>query len=232
MKRTLNTSVISLTLGLAGAALLFTGCKPKQAKDVIEGDAAEKVYVAPGKYDELYMFASGGFSGQVSVYGLPSGRLLKVIPVFSQNPENGYGYSEETKPMLNTSAGFIPWDEAHHTEMSQTNGEIDGQWLFINGNNTPRIARIGLTHFKTEEILEIPNCAGNHASPFITPNSEYVVAATRFSIPIQTNPDVPISSYKENFRDTISFIKVDKTTGHIAVVMGDYTNDLCGKDIS
>lgn len=211
-----NLSWIALPL-ILGTAWTFTGCKPKQIKDIVEGDAAQKVYVAPGKYDELYMFTSGGFSGQVSVYGLPSGRLLKVIPVFSQNPENGYGYSEETKPMLNTSAGFIPWDDAHHTELSQTNGEIDGRWLFINGNNTPRIARINLVDFKTEEIIEIPNNAGNHASPFITPNSEYIVSATRFSIPIQSNPDVALASYKENFRGTISFVKVDKSTGKMSI---------------
>jgi nitrous-oxide reductase len=119
--------------------------------------------------------------------------------------------------MLNTSDGFIPWDDAHHTELSQTNGEIDGRWLFINGNNTPRIARINLVDFKTEEILEIPNCAGNHASPFVTPNSEYVVSATRFSIPIQSNPDIPINSYNSNFRGTISFIKVDKSSGHMEI---------------
>lgn len=217
MKRLNRFSLALLLLSGIGGVWTFTGCKPKQASDVIEGDAAEKVYVAPGKYDELYMFASGGFSGQVAVYGLPSGRLLKVIPVFSQNPENGYGYSEETKPMLNTTFGFVPWDDAHHPEMSETNGEIDGRWLFINGNNTPRIARINLTDFKTEEILQIPNSAGDHASPFITPNSEYVVAATRFSIPIQSNPDVPINSYKKDFRGTISFIKVDKNTGRMNI---------------
>ena len=70
---------------------------------VLAGDAASQVYVAPGKYDEFYAFMSGGFSGQVSVYGLPSGRLLKVIPVFSLDAEKGYGFNEETKPMLNTS---------------------------------------------------------------------------------------------------------------------------------
>ena len=56
----------------------------------------------------------------------------------------------------------------------------DGRWIFINGNNTPRVARIDLTTFETDEILEIPNSAGNHGSPFMTPNTEYVVAATRF----------------------------------------------------
>jgi hypothetical protein len=82
------------------------GCKPKNAGSAISGDAAAKAYVAPGKYDEYYNFVSGGFSGQMSVYGLPSGRLLRVIPVFSVDPEKGWGYSEETKPMLNTSHGM------------------------------------------------------------------------------------------------------------------------------
>lgn len=152
---------------------------------------------------------SGGFSGQVSVYGLPSGRLLKVIPVFSQNAENGWGYNEETKPMLQTTYGFIPWDDTHHTEMSMTDGVPDGRWLFINGNNTPRIARIDLTRFETDEIIQIPNSAGGHASPFATPDTKYVVSATRFSVPIP-NADVPIDSCKQNFRGTLSFIYADR----------------------
>jgi nitrous-oxide reductase len=192
----------------------FNSCKPKNTADAVSGDAAQKVYVAPGKYDEFYDFVSGGFNGQVSVYGLPSGRLLKLIPVFSVFPENGYGYSEETKPMLNTSHGSVPWDDQHHLELSQTNGEIDGRWLFANANNTPRIARIDLTTFKTAEIIELPNSAGNHSSPFITENTEYVVAGTRFAVPLDNdNQDVPINTYRKNFNATISFLSVDKDSG-------------------
>lgn len=172
-------------------------------------DAAQRVYVAPGEHDELYAFLSGGFNGQVGVYGLPSGRLLRTIPVFSQHAENGWGYNEETKPMLETSYGFIPWDDLHHTALSQTDGEDDGRWLFVNGNNTPRVARIDLTHFETTEILEIPNAGGNHASPFVTENSEYIVSSTRFSIPVP-NQDVPIDEYKKYFKGQISFITADQ----------------------
>lgn len=199
----------------AFASLAFLGsCKPKGTETAVSGDAAEKVYVAPGKYDEMYNFVSGGFNGQVNVYGLPSGRLLKVLPVFSVNPENGYGYSEETKPMLETSHGFIPWDDQHHLDLSQTNGEIDGRWLFANANNTPRVARLDLKTFKTVEIIELPNSAGNHSSPFITENTEYVVAGTRFAVPTDDqNGDVPINSFKENFKGVISFIGVNKETG-------------------
>ncbi|WP_313114364.1 Sec-dependent nitrous-oxide reductase [Aequorivita sediminis] len=179
-------------------------------------NAAERVYVAPGEHDEFYGFMSGGFSGQLGVYGLPSGRLLKVLPVFSQNPENGWGYTEETKPMLNTSFGFVPWDDSHHPDISQTEGVLDGRWVFINGNNTPRIARIGLESFKTEEIIEIPNSAGNHSSSFITENTEYVVAGTRFSVPVPQK-DMSINEYKGNFKGALTFIKVDQETGRMNI---------------
>jgi nitrous-oxide reductase len=188
-------------------AIIHNGCQ--RSKDLTSGDEAEQVYVKPGTYDDFYLFTSGGFSGHVGIYGLPSGRLFGVIPVFSQDPEKAWGYSEESKPMLNTSYGFVPWDDAHHPELSQTDGVPDGRWLFINANNTPRVARIDLTSFTTAEIIEIPNSAGNHGSPFITQNTEYVIASTRFSIPIP-NKDVSISSYKENFKGTLSFIKVAK----------------------
>src|ERR1035437_2264803 len=164
MMKTISMKVMSLATMIVVTGLI--SCKPKNTSNAVSGDAASKVYVAPGKYDEIYNFVSGGFSGQMSVYGLPSGRLLKVLPVFSVNPENGYGYSEETKPMLQTSHGFVPWDDSHHVEMSMTAGVHDGRWVFINSNNTPRVARIDLTTFTTAEILEIPNSGGNHGSPF------------------------------------------------------------------
>lgn len=198
------------------AAFLIQSCKPQGPQSAATGDAASRVYVAPGQYDEFYNIVSGGFNGQLSVYGIPSGRLIKILPVFSVHPENGYGYSEETKPMLNTSHGFVPWDDLHHVAISTTNGEHDGRWVFANGNNTPRVARVDLSSFRTEEILEIPNSGGNHSSPFITENTEYVIAGTRFSIPMH-NQDVPISSYKENFKGSISFIKVDPESGGMSI---------------
>ena len=208
-----NKFVKAITVIVLGSALV-TSCKPKNTGDAVSGDAAQKTYVAPGKYDEFYNFVSGGFSGQMSVYGLPSGRMLKVVPIFTADAESGWGYSEETKPMLNTSEGFIPWDDQHHLELSQTNGEVDGRWIFANANNTPRIARVDLKRFKTAEIIELPNSAGNHSSPFITENTEYVVAGTRFGVPSDyEDGDVPINTYKKNFKAHISFIKVDKESG-------------------
>lgn len=201
-------------LVLAALVFLAVGCNQQgnNSNGALSSSAAEKVYVAPGEHDDYYAFISGGFSGQLSVYGLPSGRLFKVIPVFSQDAEKAWGYNEETKPMLNTSHGFIPWDDSHHPDISQTNGEVDGRYVFINGNNTPRIAKIDLSVFETTEIIEIPNSAGNHSSAFVTENTEYVVAGTRFSVPVPQR-DMSIKEYKGNFKGALSFISVDPEDG-------------------
>lgn len=213
-------------------SILLTSCgnnEGSKKQGALAGNAAEKVYVAPGEHDEFYAFVSGGFSGQLSVYGLPSGRLFKVIPVFSVDAEKAWGFNEETKPMLNTSHGFVPWDDSHHPDISQTNGELDGRWIFINGNNTPRIAKIDLTTFETTEIIEVPNSAGNHSSSFVTENTEYVVAGTRFSVPVP-QVDMPINEYKGNFKGALSFISVDPEHGNMdlkfQILMPGFNYDL------
>ena len=215
MKTVINT-LVAIT-----ALAILSGCGNQgstkgSSQGALSGNIAERVYVPPGEHDEFYAFVSGGFSGQLAVYGLPSGRLFKVIPVFSQDAEKAYGYNEETKAMLNTSYGFVPWGDSHHPDISQTNGELDGRWVFINENNTPRIARIDLTTYETVEIIEIPNSAGNHSSSFVTENTEYVVAGTRFSVPIPQR-DMPIDEYKGNFKGALSFLKVDPDSGEMSI---------------
>lgn len=240
MKYTKKNIIKLAALTAVGVLGIVFACTPKGNQTQLAGvaaDAASKVYVAPGKYDEFYSFLSGGFSGQLSVYGLPSGRLLKVIPVFAVNPENGWGFTEETKPMLTTSHGFVPWDDSHHTELSMKDGVPDGRFLFINANNTPRIARIDLKDFKTTQILEIPNTGGNHGSPFTTENSEYIVASTRFAVPIP-NKDVALKELKDHLNGTITFVKIDPNSGDMSVgfqlyVPGiDYDLGHCGKNES
>ncbi|MBL0263603.1 MAG: Sec-dependent nitrous-oxide reductase [Leptospiraceae bacterium] len=214
---------------------IIASCGKKQGQALLASNAAQKVYVAPGEKDEVYAFMSGGFNGQVGVYGIPSARLFKIIPVFSLFQENSYGSDEETKDMLLTSKGYVTWDDSHHPELSLTNGNHDGRWLFINGNNTPRIARIDLTTFETKEIIEIPNTAGNHASPFLTENTEYAMSATRFSIPIPQK-DIAIEEMgKGKFNGSISMIKIDPKDGKMSVELQmlapafSYDLSRCGK---
>jgi nitrous-oxide reductase len=203
---------------VAAAAAMTAGtaaCGGADTAIASAADAASATYVAPGEYDPFYAFLSGGYNGQLSVWGLPSGRMFRNIPVFSVDAESGYGFSEETKALLNTSYGFQVWDDSHHPHISQTDGNSDGRWLFINANNTPRIARLDLTTFETVETIEIPNTGGNHGSSFVTSNTEYVLGATRFSIPEEMDADVPIESFKENFAGKISFVAVDGETGRM-----------------
>ena len=196
-------------------SLLLINCNSNnQNSGALNSSTADRVFVPPGEHDEFYAFVSGGFSGQLAIHGLPSGRLFKIIPVFSVDAEKAYGFNEETKPMLNTSYGNIPWGDAHHPDLSQTNGEIDGRWCFINENNTPRVAKIDLTTFETTEIIELPNSAGNHSSPYVTDNTEYVVAGTRFGVPVPQR-DMPISDYKGNFKGVLSFIKIEPEHGEM-----------------
>ena len=219
---------------MASLVSLFGCTKSKGTVDGVAADAAQRVYVPPGKHDEYYAFLSGGFSGQLAVYGLPSGRLLRIVPVFSVDPQAGYGYTEESKVMLQTSHGFVPWDDLHHVEQSVTDGVPDGRWIFVNSNNTPRIARIDLKTFNTAEIVEIPNSGGNHGSPFATENTEYLLASTRFGVPMP-QADVPIDSYKKNFKATVSFVKVDPKSGEMKPAFQiltpaiDYDLGHCGK---
>ncbi len=225
-----------------GTALVLVGvavnsCQKQATKGGISADVAKQVYVPPGEYDEFYAFLSGGYNGQIDVVGLPSGRLLQIVPVFSVEPRNGYGFDEETKAMLMTSHGFIPWDDSHHPELSQTDGVPDGRWVFINANNTTRMARVDLRTFETVEILEIPLSGGNHASTFVTQNTEYVTAATRFAVPIPQK-DIPIDV--KNFQGTLTFIKVNNDPNYegndrmeiaFQILVPGYDYDLahCGK---
>src|SRR3990172_7216695 len=112
-----------------------------------QAEAALKTFVPPGEYDEYYMFASGGHSGQVLVIGVPSMRLLKEIPVFTPDSWQGYGYGTDPGNTVlaggtnqDKSATDVTWGDAHHPALSETEGDYDGRWLYINNRATGRLA--------------------------------------------------------------------------------------------
>lgn len=197
-------------------------------------DAALKTYVPPGDLDEYYLFYSGGHSGQIFVAGVPSMRHICTIPVFTPYPGTGYGFDDETKAML---GGFI-WGDSHHPGLSETDGEYDGRWLFINDNAQGRIARIDLKDFKTKQILGIPNISANHGSSFITSNSEYVTMATRMSVPFPEGTYADVTEYADKYRGIIAGIAIDPDDGEMSlaweILMPPFNYDLgdAGKGIS
>jgi len=213
------------------ASSLIVGCGGDQkgrvgARSDIQ-EAALKSYVAPGDLDEYYLFKSGGHSGQVYVYGVPSMRHIATIPVFTPYPATGYGFDKESKEML----GGYTWGDAHHPSLSETNGDYDGRWLFISDNANNRIARIDLRDFKVKQILgPLPNVSGNHCSAFATENTEYILAGSRFSIPLPKGSYERIEDYATKFKGVVAGIAVDPKTGHMSlgwqVLMPPFNYDL------
>lgn len=203
-----------MVITLAGIVAIYLAAQlPGCAGTGGGGTAAEKVYVKPGEHDEYYAFLSGGHSGQVFVYGVPSCRYITTIPVFTPEPAKGYGIDEDSKAMLK---GFT-WGDAHHPGLSETDGNYDGRWLFINDMPNARIARIDLKDFTTREIFgPIPNLSAAHASPFPTPNTEYVFAASRFSIPIPYPSVARVEDYATAFNGIVAGVKVDDE-GHMSL---------------
>lgn len=205
----------SLGVTVALAALIFSSCARRPTVERGEvAEAAVATYVAPGDTDEYYLFYSGGHSGNVFVAGIPSMRHIATIPVFTPYPSTGYGFDKESKEML----GGYTWGDVHHPALSETNGDYDGRWLFVNDNANNRLARIDLRDFKVKQILgPIPNISGYHGGSFVTPNTEYVLAASRFSIPVPKGSYAPVEEYATKYKGVVAGIAIDPKTGEMSV---------------
>lgn len=225
---------ILCTLIIGGVlASCARGPKITERGDVAE--AAIATYVAPGDTDEYYLFYSGGHSGNVYVAGVPSMRHIATIPVFAPYPATGYGFDRDTKAML----GSYTWGDVHHPALSEKQGDYDGRWLFVNDNANNRLARIDLRDFKVKQILgPIPNISGYHGGSFVTPNTEYVLAASRFSVPLPKGTYEPIENYATNYKGIVAGVPINPQTGEMSVgwqiLMPPFDFDLgdAGKGVS
>ncbi|MDP4232436.1 MAG: Sec-dependent nitrous-oxide reductase [Bacteroidota bacterium] len=233
-----STAALSLLAMLVLLPIIISGCQKSggpslqsiaSARGLSPADmeSAIRTFVPPGKKDDYYIFASGGHSGQVHVIGVPSMRLLKTIPVFSQDSWSGYGLgtTESESLFKEGSAGEdveLRWGDSHHPALSETDGDYDGKWLYINDRANGRVAMIDLRDFATKQILKIPNIETCHGGVFVTPNSEYayvsamVPKAYAFS---ETQKGVTLDDhlnhYKDIYRGVASFLKIKKDDGHL-----------------
>jgi nitrous-oxide reductase len=193
-----------------------------QARGLSQADvtAALKTYVPTGKMDEYLLFSSGGHGGQVLVIGIPSMRLLKVIGVYTPEPWQGWGTGAEGTHQVLAEGEMnnmpITRADTHHPALSETDGDYDGQWLFINDKANPRIALIDLRDFETKQIVTDPLLAANHGGAFVTPNTEYVIEAAQYAAPLDGSY-APLSEYEEKYRGAITFWKFDRDAGRINV---------------
>ena len=190
-----------------------------KARNLSEKDilAAAKTYQPSGRRDEYLVFSSGGQSGQVIVYGVPSMRIYKYIAVFTPEPWQGYGYDEESKKVLEGGkirGKDITWGDSHHPAFTEKNGEYTGDYLFINDKANPRLAVIDLKSFETVQIVSNPVIKSEHGGAFVTPNSEYVIEASQYAAPLDNNY-YPIETYESTYRGAVTMWKFDMKKGRI-----------------
>jgi nitrous-oxide reductase len=182
-------------------------------KDIL---AAAKTYTPTGGRDEYLAFSSGGQSGHVIVYGIPSMRILKYIAVFTPEPWQAYGFDDESKRVLYQGKldGEIKFGDTHHPAFTETEGEYNGKYLFINDKANPRIAVIDLHDFETKQIVSSPFYKSSHGGAFVTPNSEYVMSAAQYAAPL-SNDFVPLEEFNEKYRGGVTYWKFDMDKGRI-----------------
>jgi len=223
MSKTFN-KLTSLILGTTLAATVASASggelqKVMKARGLTENDVirAAKTYLPTGGRDEFVVFSSGGQSGQMIVYGVPSMKILKYIAVFTPEPWQGYGYDEDSKKVLrqgNIRGREINWGDTHHPALSEVDGKYDGKWLVINDKANPRVAVIDLLDFETKQIVVNPVFKSEHGGAFFTPNSEYILEACQYAAPYDNNYH-PIEEYKETYRGGVTFWKFDNKIGRI-----------------
>src|SRR5499427_7042053 len=180
--------LVAITAVTTLALVQMLGCGATRSARTI---AAEKVYVAPGELDKYYGFLSGGQSGSVFVVGIPSGRLIREIPVFEPRAAYGYAMNENDPRRQELAATGGTWGDTHHPVLSETKGSPDGRFLWINDLANGRLARIRLDYFEADKIVKIPNLQGAHGIAVVSPNTKYIVVNGEFEQPtdgLATNP--------------------------------------------
>ena len=251
MKQTIRKRFTTLasvaSLGLAATAMAVPAetldevmaRRGLSQKDLL---AAAKTYTPTGGRDEFIVFSSGGQSGQIMVYGVPSMRILKYVSVFTPEPWQGYGFDEESKAILESGAidgRVLTWGDTHHPALSETEGAPDGEFLFINDKSAPRVGVISLHDFETQQIVVNPILQSEHGGTFVTPNTEYVLEAAQYP-GILGRGFAPLSDFNEKFRGAITYWKFNREKGRIepensfSIELPPYTQDLtdAGKLVS
>lgn len=205
-RRFINTAALAgLTVGVAAcndkpAASAAPAAAPAAAQVAATKGGVDysKYEVHPGQLDDYYAFSSGGHSGDCRIYGLPSGRLLKSIPVFNMDCMVGWGITNESKKIIGTKAdGSVKYKtgDTHHVHPSYKDGTYDGKYMFVNDKIHGRLARIRMDTMETDKIVELPLVQGFHGTfpDKRDPVDQAINHTTRvfcggeFSIPLDNN---------------------------------------------
>jgi nitrous-oxide reductase len=246
-------AVSALVIGALLTALIALGCGPQQAAQVSQApasstadlmklrglseadvSAALQTYMPTGKKDDYITFASGGHGGNMIVIGVPSMRILKYVGVFTPEPWQGYGYGDQSQAVLDEGSRFgkdITWGDMHHPALSETDGEYDGRYIFVNDKANARVAIVDLHDFVTKQIVTSELIQSDHGATFVTPNTEYVVESSQYPAPLGGGY-APVEDFQEKYRGAVIFWKFDRDKGRIdpsksfAMELPPYMQDL------
>jgi len=248
-------AVVAAVVAIGGLSLSVGACAGPAQGDLMAvavdrglspEDAARaiKTFVPTGGRDEFLLFASGGHSGQVLVVGIPSMRLLRVIGVFTPEPWQGYGYgadwAEDVLSEASPGNEELRWGDSHHPALSETDGDYDGRYLYINDRAHGRIAMVDLEDFRTKQILAVPNIQTSHGGIFATPDTKYVHISSMTPSLKGWDPKVGgavtvddhLNRYGEIYRGYSTWLRVDQDSGRLMldesfqIELPPYTQDL------
>ncbi|MFO0727808.1 MAG: Sec-dependent nitrous-oxide reductase [Myxococcota bacterium] len=218
--------------GASGAVAQMMQNRGLSEADVV---AALKTYTPTGKKDEYYIFASGGHGGNLIVIGVPSMRILKYVAVFTTEPWQGYGYGDQgTQEILDEGKRHgrsITWGDMHHPALSETGGEYDGQFIFVNDKANPRVGVVNLQDFTTEQIVTSGLIESEHGATFVTPNTDYVIETSQYPAPLG-GEYADIKEYNDKYRGAMIFWRFDRSKRRIvpeesfAIEFPPYMQDL------
>ena len=173
---------IGVLIGVVGALLIVGGMGP--GVDAARGKDGVRTEVHPGELDDYYGFASGGHSGEVRVFGVPSMRVLKRIPVFNIDSGSGWGITNESKAMM----GGLYVGDTHHVQGSYKDGTYDGKYLWVNDKANNRVARIRVDLLEVDSIISIPHAQGVHGLfPQRAPTTEWLIVNSEFRTPLNND---------------------------------------------
>ena len=172
--------------------------------------AAAGLHPKPGELDTYYGLWSGGHTGDMRVFGMPSGREIHRIPCFVPDALVGWGITNESKKVMGTKPdGTLKFTvgDTHHVHASYKDGNYDGRYAWINDKINSRLARVRLDYFVCDKITELPNVQGFHGifpdkrDP-VDPKINYttrVFCGGEFSIPLPNTPSEDSSKYRSLF---------------------------------
>jgi len=224
--------------GLGGAAKQIADRRNLTPDDVT---AALKTYMPSGRIDEYIMFSSGGHGGQMAVIGVPSMRLIRIVAVFTPEPWQGWGYGAGNRILEEgeRDGRELRWADTHHPALSETKGDYDGQFVFINDKANARIAVIDLRDFETKQIVANPIAINDHGGTMVTPDTDYIIEGGQYATPL-AGAYAPIEQYNESYRGMVTLWKFDRASGRVdmsksfALELPPYWQDLfdAGKKVS